>query len=114
MIKGLEHLVPRQAGGVGIAHCREEKAAGRPYSSLPVPKGAYRKGGERLFVRECRDRTRSNGFKLEEGRFRLDIRKKFFTQRVVRHWHRLLREAVDAPSLEVFKTRLDKPLGTLI
>ncbi|KFQ22739.1 hypothetical protein N332_01172, partial [Mesitornis unicolor] len=55
-----------------------------------------------------------NGFKLEEGRFRLDIRKKFFTVRVVRHWHRLPREAVDAPSLEVFKARLDGALSNLV
>ncbi|KFQ27887.1 hypothetical protein N332_05729, partial [Mesitornis unicolor] len=55
-----------------------------------------------------------NGFRLEEGRFRLDIRKKFFTVRVVRHWHRLPREAVDAPSLEVFKARLDRALGNLV
>ncbi|KFQ37666.1 hypothetical protein N332_07702, partial [Mesitornis unicolor] len=55
-----------------------------------------------------------NGFKLEEGRFSLDIRKKFFTVRVVKHWHRLAREVVDAPSLEVFKARLDRALGNLV
>ncbi|KFQ39696.1 hypothetical protein N332_03901, partial [Mesitornis unicolor] len=55
-----------------------------------------------------------DGFKLEEGRFRLDIRKKFSTVRVVRHWNRLPKEVVDAPSLEVFKARLDKALGNLV
>jgi len=58
--------------------------------------------------------TRGNDFKLKEGRFRLDIRKKFFTMRVVRHWHRLPREAVAAPSLAVFKATLDGALSNLV
>ncbi|KFM05376.1 hypothetical protein AS27_15813, partial [Aptenodytes forsteri] len=55
-----------------------------------------------------------NGFKQKDGRFRLDIRKKFFTMRVVRQRNRLPREAVDAPSLEGFKARLDEALSNLI
>ncbi|KFW65084.1 hypothetical protein AS28_14344, partial [Pygoscelis adeliae] len=55
-----------------------------------------------------------NGFKLKAGKFRLDIRNKFFTMRVVRPWNRLPREVVDVPSLEVFKARLDGALSNLV
>ncbi|KFO92699.1 hypothetical protein N320_06255, partial [Buceros rhinoceros silvestris] len=55
-----------------------------------------------------------NGFKLKEGRFRLDIKKKFFPTRVVKHWNRLPGEVIDAPSLETFKVKLDGALGNLV
>ena len=57
-------------------------------------------------MRAGRNRMRENGFKLEEHRLRLDMRKKFFTVRVVRQWNRLPSEIVDAPSLEALKARL--------
>ena len=69
---------------------------------------------ERDSVRECSDRMRGNGFKLKAGRFILYIRKRLFTVSVVRHWNRLPREAVAAPSLEVFKARLDGALSNLV
>ena len=58
--------------------------------------------------------TRGSGFKLRQGRFRLDIRRNFFIQRVLTHWNRLPKEIVDAPSLEAFKARLDVALGSLV
>jgi len=62
----------------------------------------------------CSDKTMGNGLKLDEGRFRLDIRKKFFTVRVVRHWNRLPNEVVNVPSLEAFKARLDGAVSNLV
>jgi len=77
-------------------------------------KGMYKQEGEGLFMRLDSDRRKGNGLKLRQGRFRLAIRRKFFTHRVVMHWNRLPKEAVDTPSLEAFKARLDVALGSLV
>ena len=60
---------------------REAEAVGIPESGLSVPKGGYKKEGYRLFSSICCDRTRGNGFKKGEGRFRFNMRRRSFTIR---------------------------------
>jgi len=99
---------------LGLFSLEKRRLRGDHIAAFQYLEGAYRKDGEGLFPRVCSDRTGGNSSKLTEGRFRLDIRKKFFTMRVVKYWNRLSREAVDAPSLEVFKASLDGAVSNLV
>ncbi|KAK4832330.1 hypothetical protein QYF61_021859 [Mycteria americana] len=71
-------------------------------------------GAAELFALGSSDRTCGKGSKLQQGRFRLDIRKHFFTERVVKHWNRLPREVADAPSPSVLKRHLDNALNSML
>ena len=114
VIRGLEHLSCEERWALGLFSLEKRRLREDLIVAFQYLKGAYKQQGERLFTRMDSERTRGNGFKPRQGRFRLDIRRKFFTPRVVTHWNRLPREVVDAPSLEAFKARLDVALGSLV
>jgi len=95
IIRGLEHLsyeerLKELEFSLQKRRLREDLIAAFQYT-----KRAYRKVGENIFSTACQDRRRSNGFKLTEDRFTLDVRNKLFTMRVVKHWNMLPRVAVD-------------------
>ena len=98
---GLSHLEKRRLRGILIALC----------SFLRRGRG---EGGADLFSLGSSDTMPGNGSKLHQGRFRLDIRKHFFTERELKPWSRLLGEVVDAPSLSVFKKHLDNALNNVL
>jgi len=98
MIRGMEHLsCEERLRGLGLFSLQKRRIQVDLIAAFQYLKRSYKKDGHRFFSRTCSDRTRGNGFELKEGRFRLDIKKKFSTMRVVRHWKKLPRQMVDVP-----------------
>ena len=109
MIQGLEHLsCEDRLKGTGLVQPRKEKSVGDLTAPFQYLKGDYKHKENQLFTRMESDRTRGNGLKLKEGRFRLDVEGSFFYGES----GEVLEQV--ALSLEVFKARLDGALGNLI
>ena len=100
IIRGLKHLsYEERLRELRLFSLEKRRLWGHFTVAFQYLKATYKQEGQWLFMRVGSDRTRGNGLKLRQGRFRLDIRRKFFTQRVVTHLNMLPKEAVDAPSL---------------